>query len=49
MIDITTDAMLTCPHCGHVQHETMPTGAWLFFCECRNCQALLRPKRKASQ
>ncbi|WP_425312260.1 GDCCVxC domain-containing (seleno)protein [Pseudomonas kielensis] len=36
--------MLTCPHCGHTQQETMPTDACHFFYECSQCKALLRPR-----
>ena len=35
---------LTCPHCGAVKEETMPTDACLYFYECTGCHALLRPK-----
>ena len=39
------DSALTCPECGHVKHETMPTDACQFFYECANCKILLRPLR----
>ena len=35
---------LTCPHCGTVKEETMPTDACLFFYECSGCHVMLRPK-----
>ncbi|HNO76393.1 GDCCVxC domain-containing (seleno)protein [Nitrosomonas mobilis] len=35
---------LTCPSCGFIKQETMPTDACLYFYECTNCNALLRPK-----
>jgi hypothetical protein len=35
---------LTCPGCGHVEGETMPTDACQFFYECAACHAVLRPK-----
>ena len=35
---------LTCPHCGHVKTETMPTDACQWFYECEGCRVLLRPK-----
>ncbi len=38
------ESVLTCPHCGHAKVELMPTDACLFFYECENCKALLRPK-----
>jgi hypothetical protein len=37
------EATLTCPQCGHVKAEVMPTGACQFCCECEQCKALLRP------
>ena len=35
---------LTCPECGHVKRETMPTDACQFFYECERCGVLLKPK-----
>nr|WP_315593846.1 GDCCVxC domain-containing (seleno)protein [uncultured Cupriavidus sp.] len=37
-------SVLTCPHCGHVQRETMPTDACRFYYECLHCKVVLRPK-----
>jgi hypothetical protein len=34
---------LTCPQCGGVTQETMPTDACQFFYDCRHCGAVLRP------
>ena len=34
---------LTCPECGGVATETMPTNACQFFYDCRHCAAVLRP------
>lgn len=28
---------LTCPHCGHVSDETMPTDACVYFHSCAGC------------
>lgn len=36
-------SMLTCPQCGHVEIETMPTDACQFFYDCKGCGAVLRP------
>jgi hypothetical protein len=41
---ITLHSTITCPACGHRQHETMPTDACQFFYDCRSCGTLLRPK-----
>lgn len=38
------ESVLTCPVCGHVRREVMPTDACLFFYECEQCQTVLRPK-----
>jgi hypothetical protein len=35
---------LTCPRCGFVSVETMPTDACVYFHECGSCRTLLRPK-----
>lgn len=34
---------LTCPKCGGVSTETMPTNACQFFYDCRHCAEQLRP------
>lgn len=34
---------LTCPQCGHVAVETMPTNACQYFYDCRGCGGVLRP------
>jgi hypothetical protein len=34
---------LTCPECGGVSSETMPTEACQFFYDCKPCGAVLRP------
>ena len=35
---------LTCPACGHVAVETMPTNACVYFYDCKGCSTVLRPK-----
>ena len=39
----TLESTLNCPHCGFAAREIMPTDACLFFYECTNCHAVLRP------
>jgi hypothetical protein len=34
---------LTCPECGHVEREEMPTEACQFFYQCKGCGVVLRP------
>ena len=38
------ESVLTCPQCGFVAQETMPTDACQFYYECSHCKTLLRPK-----
>jgi hypothetical protein len=38
------ESALTCPNCGHVSIETMPTDACMYFHRCAGCDAMLRPK-----
>jgi hypothetical protein len=37
------ESVLTCPRCGYAGRETMPTDACQYYCDCKNCNALLRP------
>lgn len=37
-------SVITCPLCGGVAAEDMPTDACLYFYECTHCHALLRPR-----
>lgn len=36
-------SIVTCPHCGHREEETMLTDSCLYFYECKNCRRILRP------
>lgn len=38
-----TSSTITCPKCGGVSTETMPTDACWFFYPCRHCGEMLRP------
>jgi hypothetical protein len=44
MAALVLESVLTCPHCGHAQQESMPTDYCQFFYECRRCKAVLKPK-----
>ncbi|CAJ92938.1 hypothetical protein E6A55_09375 [Cupriavidus necator H16] len=44
MHDVILESVVTCPHCGWAQRETMPMDACVFFYECRHCRVLLKPK-----
>jgi len=43
MATVVTEAAITCPECGNVQRESMPTDACMFFWTCPNCQVRVRP------
>lgn len=44
MTEVVLQSTLTCPVCGYVKDETMPTDACQWFYECEHCKAVLRPK-----
>jgi len=44
MTTIILESTLTCPECGFVKTETMPTDACQWFYECQQCHAVLNPK-----
>lgn len=44
MTAVMLESALTCPECGHVKKETMPTDACQWFYECEHCGVVLRPK-----
>jgi hypothetical protein len=40
---IQPESTITCPLCGGVSTEIMPTDACQFFYDCKHCAAVLRP------
>ena len=40
---ILLQSTLTCPDCGRVATETMPTDACIWFYDCTGCGTKLRP------
>ncbi|MDI5923009.1 GDCCVxC domain-containing (seleno)protein [Halomonas sp. LR5S13] len=44
MAEIIRESILTCPECGHMTTETMPTDACQYFHECEACHRLLKPR-----
>jgi hypothetical protein len=44
MNTVILDSTLTCPNCGHVKTETMPTDSCQWFYECERCLTVLKPK-----
>ena len=45
MSDATTvlESTITCPACGHVSEEIMPTDACQWFYDCKGCGVVLKP------
>ncbi len=43
MSGVVLQSTITCPECGHVKEETMPTDACQWFYECVGCKTVLRP------
>jgi hypothetical protein len=42
-VEITLHSAITCPVCGTVTVEEMPTDACIYFYECKGCRELLKP------
>ena len=42
---VELNSTITCPHCGHIKEELMPTNACQFFYDCENCKQVLKPKQ----
>ena len=43
MSAVVFQSAITCPECGHVKEETMPTNSCQWFYECDRCKTVLRP------
>ena len=41
---IELTSIITCPECGHLETETMPTDACQWFYQCKGCDVILKPK-----
>lgn len=44
MRTVILESTLTCPVCGYVKTETMPTDVCQWFYECGQCHTVLKPK-----
>lgn len=44
MTSILLESTLTCPQCGHMATEMMPTDACIWFYDCLGCGTKLRPE-----
>lgn len=42
--EVVFESTVTCPVCGHVETETMPTVSCQWFYECKECHQVLKPK-----
>jgi hypothetical protein len=42
-MSVVLSSTITCPQCGGVSKETMPTDACQFFYDCNHCAIILRP------
>jgi hypothetical protein len=42
---IELESAITCPECGHLEVETMPTDACQFFYDCKGCATVLKPHK----
>ena len=42
--EVVLTSVITCPDCGHVAEEVMPTEACQWFWDCPGCGAVLKPK-----
>jgi hypothetical protein len=42
---IVPQLVITCPDCGHVAEETLPTDACQWLYDCKGCAAVLKPLR----
>lgn len=43
MAEPVLESTLTCPRCGQVKEERMPTDACQWFYECEHCHTVLNP------
>ncbi|HEU4991532.1 MULTISPECIES: GDCCVxC domain-containing (seleno)protein [Lysobacteraceae] len=43
MSSIELESVITCPECGAVTQETMPTNACQWLYECGACHVVLKP------
>lgn len=41
---LVLESVITCPHCGHQQTETMPVDSCECYYDCTECKEILEPK-----
>ena len=42
-MDVILHSVITCPDCGALSSEEMPTNACIYFYECKSCHKLFQP------
>ncbi|AFD07420.1 C4-type Zn-finger protein [Solitalea canadensis DSM 3403] len=42
---VELNSTISCPECGYKKNEIMPTDSCVYFYECENCKAQLKPKQ----
>ena len=43
VMEVVLHSVITCPSCGTLSAEEMPTNACIYFYECKGCHTLLQP------
>lgn len=41
---IQLNSLITCPECGFIKEEIMPTDSCQFFYQCTHCGTIMKPK-----
>ncbi|MEE4260322.1 MAG: GDCCVxC domain-containing (seleno)protein [Bacteroidales bacterium] len=44
-MEVILESIISCPYCGFLQKENIPTDSCQFFYECKNCHTVLKPKQ----
>ena len=45
MKTIISESTITCPKCGNLSKEVMPTNSCQFFWKCPTCNTVSKPKK----
>jgi len=43
MSNIILESVITCPECGFIKEEVMPTDACQYYYECTACHTVIKP------
>jgi hypothetical protein len=44
-MDIIRKSVITCPECRFSKEEDMPVDACMYFYQCPNCSAIVKPRK----